>query len=88
MMWESMRLIILAAVWTSLALAQQYDFVLRGGRVIDPGNGIDGLRDVAVLDGRIAAVQPDIPAARARRALDVKGLYVVGREKRAKGTHL
>jgi len=72
-----MRLVILAMVWTSMALAQQYDLVLRGGRVIDPGNGIDGLRDVAVLDGRIAAVQPDIPAAQARRVLEVKGLDVV-----------
>ena len=72
-----MRLIILAAAWTSMAAAQQYDLVLRGGRVIDPGNGIDGRMDVAVSNGRIAAVQPDIPAAKARRALDVTGLYVV-----------
>ena len=60
-----------------MAAAQQYDFVLRGGRVIDPGNGIDGRMDVAVSNGRIAAVQPDIPAAKARRALDVTGFYVV-----------
>jgi dihydroorotase len=72
-----MRLIILAVVWTSMAWAQQYDLVLRGGRVIDPGNGIDGRMDVAVSNGRIAAVQPDIPAARARKALDVTGFYVV-----------
>ena len=72
-----MRLIILAAAWTSMAAAQQYDFVLRGGRVIDPGNGIDGRMDVAVSNGRIAAVQPDIPAAKARRSLDVTGFYVV-----------
>jgi dihydroorotase len=74
---EAMRLIILAAAWTSIAASQQYDFVLRGGRVIDPGNGIDGRMDVAVSNGRIAAVQPDIPAAKARRALDVTGFYVV-----------
>src|SRR5260370_7603855 len=72
-----MRLILLAAAWTSMAAAQQYDFVLRGGRVIDPGNGIDGRMDVAVSNGRIAAVQPDIPAAKARRTLDVTGFYVV-----------
>jgi dihydroorotase len=72
-----MRLILLVAVWTSMARAQQYDLVLPGGRVIDPGNGIDGCMDVAVSNGRIAAVQPDIPAARARRTLDVTGFYVV-----------
>jgi dihydroorotase len=72
-----MRLIILAAVWTSLAAAQQYDLVLRGGHVIDPGNRIDGRMDVAVSNGRIAAVQPDIPAAQGRKVLDVTGFYVV-----------
>ena len=59
-----------------MALAQQYDLVLRGGHVIDPGNGIDGLRDVAVLDGRIAAVQPDIPAAQARRVLELSLIHI------------
>jgi dihydroorotase len=39
--------------------------ILRGGRVLDPANGVDDLRDVALEDGRIAAVatpgslQPD-----------------------------
>ncbi len=32
------------------------DLLIRGGRVIDPANGIDGLRDVLVSGGRIAAV--------------------------------
>jgi dihydroorotase len=68
---------ILAAVWTSMAAGQQYDLVLRGGHVIDPGNQIDGRMDVAVSNGRIAAVQPDIPAAQARKSLDVTGFYVV-----------
>jgi dihydroorotase len=30
--------------------------ILRGGRVLDPANGVDDLRDVALEDGRIAAV--------------------------------
>jgi dihydroorotase len=72
-----MRLIIFAAVLTSIAAAQQYDLVLRGGRVIDPGNGIDARMDVAVSNGRIAAVQTDIPATQARKVVDVSGFYVV-----------
>ena len=32
--------------------------------------------DVAIKDGRIAAVQTDIPAAQARKVVDVSGLYV------------
>ncbi|WP_280151519.1 formylmethanofuran dehydrogenase subunit A [Piscinibacter sp. XHJ-5] len=35
---------------------------LRGGRVFDPANGIDGeVRDIAVRDGRIAALDPREP---------------------------
>ena len=30
-----------------------HDVLLRGGRVIDPAQGLDGIFDVAVRDGRI-----------------------------------
>ena len=33
-----------------------YDVVITGGRVIDPGRGIDALLDVAIQDGKIAKV--------------------------------
>lgn len=34
--------------------------VLRGGRVIDPASGTDGVADVVVAGGRIAAVGPGL----------------------------
>ena len=70
-------LIILVAFSMATASAQQYDIVLRGGHVIDPGNGIDARMDIAVLGDRIAAVQPNILAAQARKVVDVSSLYVV-----------
>jgi dihydroorotase len=36
------------------------DLVVRGGRVIDPGQGIDQILDVGVRYGRIVAVEPDL----------------------------
>ena len=54
----------------------RFDLLLRGGHVIDPANQIDGPRDVAIAEGRIAAVKSDIDPARARRVVDVSGLYV------------
>jgi dihydroorotase len=39
---------------------KQYDLLLRGGHVICPASGLDGVMDVAVSDGRIAAVRRDI----------------------------
>ena len=72
-----MRLIIFAALLIAAAQAQQFDLVLRGGRVIDPASGTNGRLDLGVSGGRIAAIQPDIPATNARRVVDVSGFYVV-----------
>jgi hypothetical protein len=36
-----------------------YDVVLRGGRVVDPESGIDGVRDVGIEGARIAAVSTE-----------------------------
>ena len=44
------------------ASAGGWDLVLRGGRVIDPESGLDAVRDVAVADGRIAAVGTGLTA--------------------------
>ncbi len=77
-----MRRITLLTLLVVLALpvaAQgppDYDFLIKGGRVVDPRNGLDAVRDVAIKDGRIAAVAADIPAARALKAVDAKGLLV------------
>ena len=46
-----MGLTVVAMCLTASAFAQQYDIVLRGGRVIDPANGIDA-RDGRRGDGR------------------------------------
>jgi dihydroorotase len=59
------------------AFAQaRYDLLLKGGHVIDAKNHVSAVRDVAIANGRIAAVEPDIPAAQARRTIDVSSLYV------------
>ena len=56
--------------------AQEYDLLLKGGHVIDPKNSLDGPRDVAIADGKIAAVAADIPASSAKKVVDASGLYV------------
>lgn len=56
-----------------------YDLLLKNGHVLDPGKGIDGVLDIAVANGRIVAIEPDIPAEGRGRVLDVGGAgrYVV-----------
>lgn len=39
-----------------------YDLLLRGARVIDPGQGLDVTADVAFADGKVAAVGPQLNA--------------------------
>lgn len=55
-----------------------YDLLVKG-HVLDPGTGLDGVMDIGVTGGRIAAVGPDLDATGARRVLDVRGRdrYVV-----------
>ncbi len=61
----------------SLAFAQpQYDLLLQGGRVVDAKNKISAIRDVAVKDGKIAAVAEHIAPGQALKTVSVKGLYV------------
>ena len=69
------RLLLVSALLPALAAAQ-YDLLLDGGYVIDPRNGVNGHRDVAIADGRIAAVEPEIDPSLAERTLDVSELYV------------
>jgi dihydroorotase len=59
------------------ALAQEYDIVLRGGRVIDPANSVDRVMDVGLTGNRIAAVAAHIADTQARKLVDVSGMIVV-----------
>ena len=52
-----------------------YDVLLTGGHVIDPKNGIDALGNIAIKDGKIAAVGADVHGE-ATKTLDVTGHYV------------
>ena len=50
--------------------------LIRGGRVVDPANGIDGRMDIRIRDGMIAAVGEDLPAGSAA-VIDAEGLAVL-----------
>ena len=53
-----------------------YDLLLKGGTVVDPSAGLDGVHDIAVEHGQIARIAPDIPAAEAARTIAVAGKVV------------
>ena len=55
---------------------QGYDLLIQGGTVVDPGQGLHGPFDVAVKDGKIAAVAKDVPADRAMNVVNAKDRIV------------
>jgi len=66
-----------AAVLTARSTSgAQYDLLVKGGRVIDPASRLDRIADVAIANGRIAAVQPMIPASAAADVVDASGALV------------
>src|SRR5437899_9651314 len=61
---------------SSSAVAQEYDLLLQGGHVIDGKNKISAVRDVAIRAGKSAEVAARIDPSKARKVVNVAGLYV------------
>jgi len=51
-----------------------YDRVILGGQVMDPASGLNAVRNIGILDGRIAAITTR--ALRGRDTVDARGLVV------------
>ena len=64
-------------VFLNTVSAQQYDLLIKNGHVIDPKNGINAKKDIAVAGGKIVKVDNDISAGQSKKIIDAKGLYVV-----------
>ena len=56
--------------------AARFDLVISGGRVVDPSTGRDGLFDVGVSGGRVAAVAPRLEAHSTTTVVDAAGAVV------------
>jgi len=61
----------------SSLFAAKYDLLIKGGRVIDPARRLDGMRDVAIAAGRIAAVESTIAVSQAAETFDATGRLVI-----------
>ena len=53
-----------------------YDLLLKGGKLIDPGQNVDDRRDIAFKDGKVAAVSERIDPTMATEVVDVTGKLV------------
>jgi dihydroorotase len=50
-----------------------YDLLIKGGHVLDPGQGLDGTLDIGIAGGKIARIAAGIPAQDATRVLEIRG---------------
>jgi hypothetical protein len=67
-------LMALALIGAVAAHAQDYDVVLKGGRVMDPETSLDAVMNVGIKGGKIAAVTKDELSG--KEIIDVTGLVV------------
>jgi dihydroorotase len=68
-------IVLLSVCFTQAETAPPvYDIVLSGGRVIDPASSLDSVRDVGILNGRIAAISKG--RLRGKEQVEVTGLVV------------
>ncbi|HKB13216.1 MAG TPA: amidohydrolase/deacetylase family metallohydrolase [Vicinamibacterales bacterium] len=67
---------MIAGAATRLPAQQKYDLLLKGGHVIDAKNSLSAVRDVAIAQGKVAAVAANISPADALKVVDATGLYV------------
>jgi dihydroorotase len=57
-------------------MTDTYDLLLTAGTVVNPATAVHQQTDVGILDGRIAAIGPNLPQQNAKRVLDVAACYV------------
>jgi amidohydrolase family protein len=66
--------LFLLALASPVVLAQQFDLVLEGGRVMDPETGVDAVRNVGIRDGKIVRISSE--SLSGRRVVHAAGLVV------------
>ena len=65
----------LLILFATASVAQvPFDIVVRGGRVIDPESGLDGVRDIGIVAGRVAAISEE--RLEGERIVDASGMVV------------
>ena len=71
-----------AVAWLALAATgyvpaqQKYDLLLKGGHVIDPRNRISAVRDVAIANGKVAAIAARIDPAEAFKVVELSLIHI------------
>ena len=66
----------IAFMFFSSVLAQDYDMLIQNGHLIDAKNGINEVMDIAIKDGKIAAVSSNLNSKQSKKTIYAKGLVI------------
>ena len=58
-------------------MAENFNLVVKGGRLIDPHQGIDGIRDIGIRGERVVAVAEEIDPSPGGEVVDARGKLVM-----------
>jgi hypothetical protein len=56
---------------------REFAMVIKGARLVDPANQVDGLMDLGIREGRIAAVEEDLDTGRASIVVGLQGRVMI-----------
>src|SRR5882762_576327 len=71
---KSLILCLAIALLPLPALSQNYDLVIEGGRVIDPEPGLDAIRNIGIIQGRVGKISAG--PLEGRRVISARDLIV------------
>jgi len=60
----------------ALGAPARFDLLIKDGEVLDPARGFRRRADVGIREGKIAAVETEIPASQAAEVIEARGLLV------------
>ena len=64
------------AAFAAMGPTDKFDLLIRNANVLDPSQGLSGMRDIGIRYGLIESIQPSIAPDRAQRVMDVGGKLV------------
>ena len=64
------------AAFATMGPTDKFDLLIRNANVLDPSQGLSGMRDIGIRYGLIESIQPSIAPDRAQRVMDAGGKLV------------
>ena len=68
--------ICLCIAYSFQGIGQEYDYLIKGAYLVDAKNKIHDTMDIAVLDGKIAAVAKNLSQSNSKKVIDASGLIL------------